>query len=165
MKIRLATVVAAAVLAAPAMASDFVGTSNQNQIKVPEEADNRSSVIRHKNGTAPVLKVLGDRGTGIHIDQHNKTATGLTMDSGNASLSVSPSQVAAGLPSNEGNSLSNRETAGMYVKMSGAKLSGDFYFGVDPKTKQFGIYAADGSPVLIVTEQGTVVSSAMGGQE
>ncbi|MEO1080103.1 MAG: hypothetical protein AAFY29_11155 [Pseudomonadota bacterium] len=111
------------------------------------EDDRRTTVISHKNGTSPVLTITGDRGTGIFIDQGNKQARGIRIDSGNASISLSPSYVAAGVP---GSALGfSKERAAVVFSISGAKLGGSAarFVAFDAQTQSIIWLDADGNPM------------------
>ncbi|WP_334030213.1 hypothetical protein [Alteromonas sp. P256] len=123
-----------------ALLSMAVFASAVNASDLRTEANKDTNIIKHKKGWAPVLTLKGDRGTGLYIDQGNKQATGIRMDSGNATVTMSPSYAAAGV--NNGKlreqGLNNAETAAVVFQVSGSKLDGDSgnFVVLDAKNKQ-----------------------------
>ncbi len=116
-----------AILAAGLAAFTFAGAAST----LFETSD--TTVIKHKKGFAPVLTLTGDRGIGLVIDQHNKSATGIRMDSGNARLELSPSYVAAGLKSDDVGT--NAETGAAVFKVDGPK-GGRGFVAFDVETQE-----------------------------
>ncbi|WP_041054694.1 hypothetical protein [Vibrio owensii] len=96
----------------------FAASANTG-LNVVEDKD--TSVLKHKKGWASVLTLKGDRGTGLTIEQGNKTAKGISMKSGQAKVTLSPSYVAAGVSQAAPIGI-NRETAAVVFKVEGAKL-------------------------------------------
>ena len=102
----------------------FASAASASDLKT--EAHKDTNIIKHKRGWASVLTLKGDRGTGLYIDSHNKSATGIRMDSGNATVTMSPSYVAAGMKNSalKAAGMDNAETAAVVFQVSGAKLGG-----------------------------------------
>lgn len=118
--------------------------ASANDLKT--EASKETNILKHKKGWASVLTLKGDRGTGLTIVQGNKQAKGISMKSGSAKVTMSPSYVAAGTAGVPGIS---RETAAVVFKVEGSKLGGasGTSIALDAKTKT--IYWIDASGAVI----------------
>lgn len=113
------------------------------------EASGETNIIKHKKGWASVLTLKGDRGTGLTIMQGNKQARGISMKSGSALVTMSPSYVAAGVPNT--NLDFSSETTAVVFKLEGAKLDGanGTYIAFDAKRKE--IIWIDGTGNIVGT--------------
>ncbi|SHI10096.1 hypothetical protein [Ferrimonas marina] len=115
------------------------------------ETDNDTTIIKHKKGWAPVLKLKGDRGVGLYIQQGNKQARGIVMESGGTSnqakLTMGPSYVAAGIAGNPG---FTKETPAAVFKLEGKKLdNGTNGHAVALDVKRQAIYWLDENGTII----------------
>ena len=135
------------------LASTVAVAAQTSELVTKWTESNETTILNHKKGWAAVLTLKGDRGTGLVIEQGNKTAKGIVMKSGNAKVTMAPSYVAAGVANN--NLGFSKETAAVVFKLEGSKLDGanGMSIALDAKRKKILWIDANGDIVGSVDAQ------------